>query len=159
MAAVNAPLTPSVYEPKKQYLWVVEFDGLDAFVARTTKRPTIGFEEIEIPYLNTKRYLAGKFEFETIEVTFHDPLDGSEADKVMDWIKLIGNPENVNKNFAATYKKDFKIKLLDGNGVVVEQWQIVGAWPQSSNFGDLDYSSNDPVEITVTFRYDRAFML
>lgn len=157
--AIFAPLTPTQYEPKKAYNWIIEIDGIDTYTARSTKRPTISFAEVQIPFLNLTRKLAGKFEFDNINLTLHDPVDADEAGKMLEWIVSIGDPADGTRYPASLYKKDFRLKLLSGAGTVLETWQIVGAWPQSTNFGDLDYSSDEPVMIEVSFSIDRAYRL
>ena len=159
MAELVSPLTPTTFEPKKGYNWVIEIDGIDAFTARSTKRPTIGFGTVEVPYLNMTRKFAGKFEFEPIDLVLMDPVDDSAAEKTMDWIRLVGDPATVSKNPAALYKKDFRLKLISGNGIVIETWQILGAWPQSVDFGDLDYGADDPVQISISLNLDRAYLV
>ncbi len=37
--------------------------------------------------------------------------------------------------------------------------QIDGIFPQTINYGDLDYASSDVQQVEVTFRYDRAISL
>ena len=157
MAEIISPLTPNSFEPKKAYNWVIEIEGIDAYHAKSTKRPTISFGEIEIPYLNLRRYIAGRFEFEPIPLVLYDPVDADAAQDILDWITLVGDPASGTRFPSAAYKKDFRIKLVDGNGTVLETWQLVGAWPQSTNFGDLDYDSEVAVMIEVNFRIDRAY--
>ena len=58
--------------------------------------------------------------------------------------------------YAEMYKKNFALKLLDGVGNVVERWNIIGAWPMSVNFGELDYTSSDLVTATMSIRMDEC---
>ena len=44
-----------------------------------------------------------------------------------------------------------KFTQLDYNGRPLETWELVGAFPTEINFGTLDYSSDTPVEISVTW--------
>jgi hypothetical protein len=48
--------------------------------------------------------------------------------------------------------------MLGPVGDKVEQWKIVGAWISSAEFGDVDWSSNDPVMISLTITYDYAIL-
>jgi len=43
-------------------------------------------------------------------------------------------------------------------GDKVEQWTLKGAFITSANFGDMDWSGNDPVSIEVTLAYDYAIL-
>ena len=146
-------------EPKRQFRWIVALNGIDAFTARSSARPSGSFDETVIDFINEKRYLSGKFAPADWTLTLWDPIDPSAAQKVIEWIKL--NYENATgrMGYSDFYKKDFDIKLLDPPGGVVEQWQIKGSWIKTAEFGALDYASNEPALITLTIRYDKAFLL
>ena len=45
----------NTYEPKRKFRWLLQIDGVDAFVLKTAARPQITFEETVIDYINTKR--------------------------------------------------------------------------------------------------------
>lgn len=49
-----------------------------------------------------------------------------------------------------------EIQQLDSNGQVIEVWKLNNAWIKEVNFGELDYTSEDPVEISLKLRYDWA---
>lgn len=144
------------FEPKRKFRWLLQIDGIDAFVMKTAARPQMTFEETVIDYVNTKRYLSGKGAWNPIAVTMHDPVAPSAAMKIMDWLRLNYEPLTGRMGYAAIYKKDITLKLLDPQGTVVELWDIRGAWPQDVNFGDLDFASSDAAEITFTLRFDNA---
>ena len=40
---------------------------------------------------------------------------------------------------------------------IVQSWIYQGLYPQSIEYGETDYGSSDVQEVTVQFRYDRAF--
>ena len=48
--------------------------------------------------------------------------------------------------------------MLGPVGDKIEQWTLKGAFIQSANFGDLDWSSNDPASIELTLSYDYAIL-
>jgi len=144
------------YEPKRQFRFLLEIDGIDAFTVITAGRPKKQFEETVIDYVNQKRYLAGKGEWQTISMTLHDPIAPSAAQKVTQWLRLVHDDPTGRMGYATMYKKNFSLKLLDGLGNVVERWNFIGAWPQNVDFGDLDYASSDTVKVSATIRYDEC---
>lgn len=146
----------NTYEPKRKFRWILQIDGIDAFVCKTASRPQMTFEETVIDYINTKRYLAGKMAYSPMTITLHDPIAPSAALKVMEWVRLCYEVLTGRMGYASFYKKDITLKLLDPQGAVVEHWDLRGAWVQDSNFGDLDYASSDNVEINCVLRYDSA---
>lgn len=146
------------FEPKRKFRWILQIDGIDAFVLKTAQRPHKTFEETVIDYVNTKRYVAGKMAWDPISITMHDPIAPSASQKVMDWVRLNYESQTGRMGYASFYKKDISLKLLDPQGTVVELWDLKGAWPQDINFGDLDYASSDNVEISCALRFDAAVL-
>lgn len=144
----------NTYEPKRKFRWTMEIDGIDAFTLKTGARPQQTFEETVIDFINTKRYLSGKMAYSPLNVTLHDPIAPSAAQKVMQWVRRNYEVQTGRMGYASFYKQDFSSKLLDPQGAVVEQWDFKGAWVQDSNFGELDYASSDAVEVTLVIRYD-----
>ena len=43
-------------------------------------------------------------------------------------------------------------------GDIVEKWTLYGTYIQDATFGDLDFTTSDPVEITLQLRYDYAIL-
>jgi hypothetical protein len=149
-------LLANTYEPKRKFRWILQIDGIDAFVLKTAARPQATFEEVTIDYINAKRYISGKMSWNPIQITMHDPIAPSAAQKVMEWLRLNYEPLTGRMGYASFYKKDINLKLLDPQGTVVELWDLTGAWPMDINWGDLDYASSDNVEISYSIRFDNA---
>lgn len=143
------------YEPKRMFRWRLEIDGIDAFAAKTASRPKKEQEEIVIDYINEKRFLAGKGRWQPIDITLHDPISPSQTQKVMDWLRLVHDNEVGRMGYAAVYKKNFVLKLLDGNGMVVEKWTCTGGWPKNIDGGELDYANNETLTVKFTIVADK----
>jgi len=146
------------YEPKRKFRWLLEIDGQDAFVMKTAARPQATFEETVIDYINAKRWISGKQAWNPIAITLHDPINPSAATKVMEWMRLNYENRDGRMGYASVYKKDITLKMLDPRGTVVEIWDLKGTWPMDLNFGDVDYASSDPVEISLSLRFDNAIL-
>ncbi len=148
------------YEPKRQNRWIFEFqdDTIPPFLARTASKPSATTEEIVIDYMNTKRYLAGKFEWNTLSLGIYDPIAPSASQKVMEWVRLSYENISGRAGYAAFYKKDFTIKSLDPVGTPIEEWAIEGAWVTEATFGDLDMASAEAQQIDLTIRFDKAIL-
>ena len=48
------------------------------------------------------------------------------------------------------------IHTIDEDGTPIETWKLYNPWIKSVNFGDLDYESDDLVNVELTMRYDWA---
>ena len=149
------------YEPKRQNRWMFQFteDVLPTFAARTASKPNGTVETVTIDFLNSKRYLQGKFEWNTITLGLYDPIAPSASQKVMEWVRLGFETISGRSGYAAFYKKDFYLIGLDPVGTEIERWQIKGAFPSDFNFGDLDMSSGELTTIDLTIRMDQCVLL
>jgi hypothetical protein len=151
-------LLANTYEPLRKFRWILQIDGVDAYTLKTAARPQLTFDETVIDYINTKRYVSGKQTWNPIAITTHDPIAPSASQKIMDWVRINYEPLTGRMGYATYYKKNISLKLLDPQGTVVQLWDIIGAWPQDVNFGDLDYASSDNTEISFTLRFDNAIL-
>jgi hypothetical protein len=60
------------------------------------------------------------------------------------------------KSTATAQFDQIQIVQIDAIGKEIERWTLNNAWIKKMTFGELDYSSDDINEITLTFRYDWA---
>ena len=146
------------FEPKTKNRFIMYIEGVPAYLIKTAKRPSIEFEEITLDHINVKRYIKGKGAWSAIDVTLYDPVVPSAAQAVMEWIRLSHESVTGRDGYSDFYKKDVTFNMLGPVGDVIEEWTLKGAWIKSAAFGDLDYSSSDPVEISVSMRYDYAIL-
>ena len=151
-------MLPNKFEPKRKNRWVLMIEGIDAYILKSTARPTITTEPVEIPFINPTRYLAGKTKFSAISCTLHDPIAPSGAQQVMEWIRLHYESVSGRAGYADFYKRDIQLKMLDPVGTVVELWDIKGAFILEANFGELTYEDGMPTEITLSLQYDNAVL-
>lgn len=151
-------MLPQKFEPKKKHRFLLAIEGIDAYLIKTAARPTVATEEIEIPFMNSHRYIAGKTKFEQLTVTLHDPIAPSGAQQVMEWIRLHFESVSGRSGYADFYKRDIALKMLDPIGTVVEYWDIKGAFIVNASFGDLSYAEGDLTEISLTLRFDNCVL-
>ena len=154
--ANQAMFTP--FEPKLKNRFVMSIDGIPAYLIKTANRPTISFEEVELNHMNVKRFVKGKATWETIEITMYDPVVPSAAQAAMEWVRLSHESVTGRDGYSDFYKKDVQFQVLGPVGDVVEQWTLKGTWIQAANFNDLDFASSEPVDISLTLRYDYAIL-
>ena len=156
--------------PKLKYRFRAFFENFGVSTPRTelTKqvmditRPTVSFEEMEIPIYNSRVYLAGKYAWEQVTINFRDDVNGSVS-------RLMG--EQIQKQFdffeqasAASgidYKFITRFEILDGGNAastpnVLETWEMYGCFLVNVNYNDLNYATNEPVTITAAIRFDNA---
>jgi hypothetical protein len=123
-------------------------------------RPKISFEEIEVPVYNSKIYLSGKPTHEMLTLNVRDDASGNV-------IKLVGQQiqkqfdflEQASARSGIDYKFTTRVEVLDGgNGAlgpqVLETFECFGCFLQNTDYGDLNYGTNEVATVALSIRYD-----
>ena len=146
------------FEPKLKNRFIMNVDGVPAYLIKTANRPQITFEEVTLEHMNVKRWVKGKGAWQTLNVTLYDPVVPSAAQAVMEWVRLSHESVTGRDGYSDFYKKDVYIRTLGPVGDVVEEWILKGAYVQNANFGDLDWTSETPANINITVVMDYAIL-
>ena len=146
------------FEPKLKNRFIMQIDGINAYLIRAANRPSLESEEVVLEHMNVTRYVKGKSRWQPLEITMYDAVVPSAAQQVMEWVRLSHESVTGRDGYADFYKKDVQFNLLGPVGDVVEEWELKGAFIQNVNFGDVAFDSSDPVEISLTLRYDYAIL-
>jgi|TARA_B100001094_G_C18082861_1_gene746154 hypothetical protein len=150
---------PVPYEPLRKNRFIFRFPdelGIQEWWVSTGSRPKYTSSEVEIPFLNTSTFVAGRFTWDSITVEFRDPIGPSATQALMEWVRLHSESVTGRQGYAAGYKKDVELEMLDPTGVVVQKWILQGTQINDADFGSLGYSDNELATISVGFRFDRA---
>ena len=153
---------PIPYEPKRQNRFILRFPsslGINEWFVESTARPHITITSVPIPFLNTSTYVAGRFEWQTLNVVFRDPIGPSASQALMEWVRLHAESVTGRMGYAAGYKKDIDLEMLDPTGVVVEKWILYGTFLTGVNFGSLAYNTDALADITASLRPDRCVLV
>jgi hypothetical protein len=123
-------------------------------------RPKVSFEEIEVPVYNSKIYLSGKYTFETLTLNVRDDASGNVTKLVGQQIqKQFDFMEQASARSGIDYKFTTRVEVLDGgNGAlgpqVLETFECFGCFLQNTDYGDLNYGTNEVATIAMTIRFD-----
>ena len=153
---------PIPYEPKRQNRFILRFPsslGINEWFVESTARPHITITPTEIPFLNTSTFVAGRFNWQTINVVFRDPIGPSASQALMEWVRLHAESVTGRMGYAAGYKKDIDLEMLDPTGVVVEKWIMYGTFLTDVNFNQLAYNQDALATIAATLRMDRCVLV
>ena len=146
------------FEPKLSNRFIMEIDGIPAYLVKTTGRPNITLNEVALDHINVKRYVKGKAEWQQLTVTLYDPIVPSGAQSVMEWVRLHHESVTGRDGYSDFYKKDITFNVLGPGGDKVEEWTLKGAFIQAATFSDMDYSATNVSDISLTLRYDYAIL-
>ena len=170
LASDQSASTQGLLMPKLKYRFRVVFENFGVSTPRTeltkqimtAQRPTVSFEEIKIPIYNSTLKLAGKYTWNDVEIALRDDAGGNVQKLVGEQLqKQLDFYEQASAAAGIDYKFTTKIQILDGgNGaaqpVVLETWELYGCYIKQANYNNLDYSSNEPVQVTMSVTYDNA---
>ena len=161
--------TPSgVLMPKLKYHFRVSlmesFGGeVDTVVftqnVQSVVRPKITYEEQTLDSYNSRVYVQGKHTWEPITVTLRDDITNGVSKVVGAQVqRQLNHFQQTTAAAAADYKFGMQIEVLDGtqNTQASEVWYLEGCFLTNVDYSESDYSASDPVQITMTVRYDNA---
>ena len=146
------------FEPKLKNRFIMQIDGIPAFLVKTMARPSVSFEAVTLDHINVKRYVKGKATWAPINITLYDPIVPSGAQSVMEWVRLHHESVTGRDGYSDFYKKDITFNVLGPVGDKVEEWTLKGAFITAANFSDLNYAEANPAEVELTLRYDYAIL-
>ena len=155
--------------PKLQYRFRVILlgFGVEASTELTkqvsdVKRPTVTFEEMELPIYNSKIKLAGKPNWDDVTLNLRDDANGQVQKLVGQQIqKQFDFMEQASARSGVDYKFQMNIEVLDGgNGTlepnILEKWELYGCFLSSVDYGESNYANNEPMTVALTVKYDNA---
>ena len=148
----------TAYEPKTQNRFLMSIDGIPSFIVRKFDRPSITFGDITLEHINIKRKIKGKANWNDVTAELYDPVTPSGAQAVMEWIRLSHESVTGRDGYSDFYKKDIRFNALGPVGDIVEEWILKGAYCSQANFGEFDWSSDTPANISITIRMDYAIL-
>ena len=148
----------TAFEPKLQNRFIMYIDGIPAYLIKSIQRPNITFGEVVLDHINVKRKIKGKANWENITCDLYDPVTPSGAQAVMEWVRLSHESVTGRDGYSDFYKKDIRFNALGPVGDVVEEWICKGAYCKGANFGEADWSSEAPMNISITMRMDYSIL-
>ena len=148
----------TAFEPKLQNRFLMDIDGIPAYLIKKIARPSLSFNEVTLEHINIKRKIKGKASWENLSFDLYDPVTPSGAQAVMEWVRLSHEAVTGRDGYSDFYKKDLRIQMLGPVGDIVEEWILKGAMVASVNFGDADWGSDTPMNIALTVAMDYCIL-
>ena len=126
---------PLQFEPLRQNRFILRFPadlGIQEWTLVSAKRPSINQTATEIQFLNTSTWVLGRYTWDDINVVLRDPIGPSTSQAVMEWIRLGTESVTGRQGYAAGYKRNLELDMLDPNGVVASKWILVNSFVTSA---------------------------
>ena len=148
----------TAFEPKQANRFIMYVDGIPAYIIKGVSGMGFSQDEIVLNHINTYRKIKGKLKWNDLTMTMFDPITPSGAQAVMEWVRLSHESVTGRDGYSDFYKKDIRFNALGPVGDVVEEWICKGAYCSQANFGEFDWSSDTPANISITIRMDYAIL-
>ena len=163
--------TQGLLMPKLKYRFRVTLDGFGVAGTPATEltkqvmnvtRPEVSFEEIKLAVYNSTIKLAGRHSFADAKLTVRDDVTGAVSKKVGEQLqKQFDFYEQSGAASGIDYKFMMRVEVLDGgNGAyepgILEAFEFHGCFLTGAVYQGGDYTSNDPLDISLTVTYDNA---
>ncbi len=152
---------PFEYEPKRNNRFFAEFAdelGIEVWKVQKFKRPSMKINSVEVDFMNEKNYVAGRYRWEEMEITFLDPIGPSTSQQLMEWVRLHAESLTGRMGYKAGYAKNILLKSLDPTGIEVEKWFLEQCMITGISFGDFDYGNDELINITLTIQPWRCIL-
>src|SRR5579859_2850983 len=130
---------PVDYEPKRNNRFVLEFPtelGIEVWKVQKVTRPKLEINPVEVHWINTVNWVAGKGKWGAIDITFIDTQGPSTSTELMEWVRLEFESLSGRMGYAAGYKKTLILKSLDPTGLEIEKWELRECMITNIEFGE-----------------------
>ena len=164
MAFWSTPVSGS--EPKSQYRFLIQ-DGDEDPVwwwAKSAQLPSYQINENAYKLGNHHYKYPGTVTWNDIEITIVD--SGDKIQRLYNDLRFGGYYPDASKGDGLRKRQmgaqvnrtggNFQIIVLKADGSAADTWSLKNPWIKQVNFGQLDYSSDELLSLSMTICYDSA---
>jgi hypothetical protein len=157
--------TLSDLEPLRKFRFKIQFGDDIIWWAKSVTQPSPDISMSEYQIINHKIKYPGIVTWNDIDMIIVD-IDNKGKD-LYELLLTFGYNPPTDKQGVANNGKDgivkeqfnpdvFNIQKFDSKGTKLEEWDLINPFIKAIKYGDLDYSSDELLEITLTVAYDSA---
>jgi len=158
-------------EPKRSFRWVLRMPGdnnsrqIPAWIVKTVKKPSFTVSETTTQFVAHTFYYPGRITWDPVEITVIDPVTPDASARLVDILSASGytlptTEESAQRSFSRkdTIEALSKVEIvqIDASGMDIDKWTLWNAWVTTVDFGNLDYASEEMINLSFTLRYDYA---
>ena len=162
-------------EPKRKFRFQVSFDSVSdpngngsvLWYAKTVNKPSFSLTTTEHKYLNHTFYYPGSVTWNDVSLTLVDPVNPDLSVTLARILEQSGYslPGNaIERSSLSTISKGQAVGALgqvtvtqfNSEGSAIETWTLWNAFITEAKFGDLEYGSDELLQLDLTLKYDWA---
>jgi hypothetical protein len=156
----SSSFIPINYEPAFQWSYKVIFPqgiGGGEDIAFSIVSATLPKWEVAVLEVHCKNYqatIAGRRNRYQSTIMVRDFVNPDIASLLNAWAhKVI--PSLGIMNHPSKYKNDnVEIRILNGRDEAIQRYQLTGCWPSSIEYGQVDYTATDLIQMTMILEFD-----
>lgn len=125
----------------------------------SASRPSLTHDDVIIDVYNSRIKLAGKHNWDDVTLTVRDDVTGNVAKAIAAQMqKQVDHANQSSTRAGGGYKFGMAIQNLDGSqpAEILDSWQLGGCYISNVNYGENNYATSDPLQITIVIKYDNA---
>ena len=164
-------VTQALQHPSQKFRFTVSLPGFGSstgvetggtcirYNTNTVSIPKWENDVVTIHGGNSETHITGKWRFNSFSLDVKDPVDGSVEAEIEAQKAKQANPYTTA--VAAVAKNEKFTTIIDfhnGGGLPLITWEIVGCLLVDSDYGDFDYSSSDPKNVSLTIQPDNMLV-
>ena len=161
-------------EPKRQYKFLLEFGkgNIEKFLVKRADKPKFTVNAVQHDFLNHRFFYPGKLVWDPITITVVDVATtaSSKGNATLAIMEAIGRtgyelPTGINSTKTLSKENSTKegfgiitLSTINSEGAIMDNWRLMNPFITAVEFGSLDYSVEELVEVTLTIQYDYAIL-
>lgn len=150
-------VVPDSFHPSLQFRYSVSTSKLPGaqFYARSAQQP--GFEQnpVTIEHINAYFKVKGKTRWDDLTMSCYQ-FEDITATQFWNYLQDHQTVSSATDYKAPTYKHDLQIQILNPMGAPVGTWKLIGAFYSSVKWGEMDWGTDDAIQIDLTIAFDYA---
>jgi len=159
--------TESTLNPTRQFRFMVS-NGVNWWWVSSCSKPSYEISTEEYKLINHKFKYPGVATWNDVTLTIVDV--SGQTNSLLNYIlenghdveRAYGSGDGLSKSnlIKGLYDNNgfFHIKQLNEEGAAIETWSLKNAFIKSTNFGQLDYTSDELVKLELVISYDYAIL-
>lgn len=151
-------VTPSGFKPSLQFRYTISTSKLPGakFYARSAQQPGMENAPVTLEHINYYFKVKGKTRWDDLTMSCYQ-YEGITASQFWKYLQSHQATEAATDSYATEYKHDLQIMILGPDGdTPVGTWKLIGAFYSGVKWGEMDWGTDDPIQVDLTLAFDYA---
>lgn len=151
-------VVPEAYHPSLQFRYQVTTSKLPGaqFYARSAQQPGFENNPVTIEHINAYFKVKGKTRWDDLTMSCYQ-FENITATQFWAYLQEHQQVPGATDQYAPSYKHDLQIMILAPDGSTpVGTWKLIGAFYSGVKWGEMDWGTDDAIQVDLTIAFDYA---